>query len=62
MRVSNEVAVEMYRGLGYTVYRRVIEYYSGGVDEDAFGQSPTNTLTDTSYTEHCHNSEEILGL
>ncbi|XP_064600655.1 N-alpha-acetyltransferase 20-like [Liolophura sinensis] len=36
VRVSNEVAVEMYRGLGYTVYRRVIEYYSGGVDEDAF--------------------------
>jgi hypothetical protein len=27
----------MYNKLGYSVYRRVIEYYSGEVDEDAFG-------------------------
>ncbi|XP_069117366.1 LOW QUALITY PROTEIN: N-alpha-acetyltransferase 20-like [Argopecten irradians] len=36
VRVSNKVAVEMYNKLGYGVYRRVIEYYSGEVDEDAF--------------------------
>ncbi|XP_038073408.1 N-alpha-acetyltransferase 20-like [Patiria miniata] len=36
VRVSNEVAVTMYKRLGYTVYRRVIEYYSGDPDEDAF--------------------------
>lgn len=36
VRVSNKVAVEMYKKLGYSVYRRVIEYYSGEVDEDAF--------------------------
>ena len=26
----------MYRNLGYTVYRTVLQYYSGDVDEDAF--------------------------
>ncbi|CAH1790971.1 unnamed protein product [Owenia fusiformis] len=36
VRVSNTVAIAMYERLGYTVYRRVIEYYSGEVDEDAF--------------------------
>lgn len=36
VRVSNKVAVDMYNRLGYSVYRRVIEYYSGDVDEDAF--------------------------
>ena len=29
----------MYEKLGYSVYRRVLEYYSGEVDEDAFGKS-----------------------
>ena len=27
----------MYKRLGYSVYRRVLEYYSGDPDEDAFG-------------------------
>jgi len=36
VRVSNQVAVAMYMKLGYSVYRRVLEYYSGDVDEDAF--------------------------
>lgn len=36
VRVSNKVAVDMYNKLGYTVYRTVIEYYSGEVDEDAY--------------------------
>nr|KAG5714510.1 hypothetical protein BaRGS_006956 [Batillaria attramentaria] len=44
-RVCNQVAVNMYETLGYSVYRRVLEYYSGRqvlvyssgeVDEDAF--------------------------
>ena len=41
VRVKNEVAIGMYRGMGYSVYRRVVEYYSGTVDEepeDAFGE------------------------
>lgn len=36
VRVSNKVAVAMYEKLGYSVYRRVLEYYSGEIDEDAF--------------------------
>jgi len=38
VRVSNAVAVDMYHHLGYIVYRKVIDYYSGDVDEDAFGK------------------------
>lgn len=35
------VAVTMYEGMGYTVFRRVRDYYSGGVQpaEDAYGES-----------------------
>lgn len=38
VRPSNKVAVEMYRGFGYAVYRRILGYYaSAGRGEDAFG-------------------------
>ncbi|CAM1311379.1 NAA20 (predicted) [Pycnogonum litorale] len=36
VRVSNNVAVEMYKQLGYSVYCRVLDYYSGDPDGDAF--------------------------
>ncbi|MGH0123280.1 UNVERIFIED_CONTAM: hypothetical protein FKN15_021020 [Acipenser sinensis] len=39
VRVSNQVAVNMYKQLGYSVYRTVMEYYSasnGEPDEDAY--------------------------
>ncbi len=39
VRVSNEVAVNFYKRLGYVVYRRVLDYYSGDPDEDAFGKN-----------------------
>jgi N-terminal acetyltransferase B complex catalytic subunit len=46
VRCNNQIAVDMYEGLGYSVYRRVREYYGslgvgkGGRDEeDAFGTS-----------------------
>lgn len=42
VRVSNQVAVNMYKRLGYSVYRTVIEYYSasnGEPDEDAYGET-----------------------
>ena len=29
VRVTNTVATEMYTRLGYTVYRRVLQYYGG---------------------------------
>ena len=38
VRMSNNVAVDMYKQLGYVIYRRVLEYYSGDPDEDAFGE------------------------
>ena len=38
VRVSNLVAHRMYSDLGYVVYRRIIDYYSGEQDEDAFGE------------------------
>ncbi|KAG5858460.1 hypothetical protein JTB14_025069, partial [Gonioctena quinquepunctata] len=36
VRVSNKVAITMYKNLGYIVYRTVLEYYSGDPDEDAY--------------------------
>jgi N-terminal acetyltransferase B complex catalytic subunit len=38
VRVSNQVTINMYRLLGYTlvVYRAVLEHYSGDPDEDGF--------------------------
>ncbi|KAI5793132.1 acyl-CoA N-acyltransferase [Geopyxis carbonaria] len=40
VRVSNEIAIGMYERLGYSVYRRVVDYYNGSrpgdVDEDAY--------------------------
>jgi len=45
VRCANKHAIDMYEGLGYSVYRRVREYYGnlgvgkGGRDEeDAFGE------------------------
>lgn len=44
VRVSNEIAIGMYERLGYSVYRRVVDYYSGAkpgeADEDAYGLVP----------------------
>ena len=37
VRVSNSVAISMYKKLGYIVYRTVLQYYSGDPDEDAYG-------------------------
>lgn len=39
VRVSNAVAIDMYRKFGYSVYRRVRNYYAGGQSsEDAYGK------------------------
>ncbi|XP_049961422.1 N-alpha-acetyltransferase 20-like [Schistocerca serialis cubense] len=35
VRVSNKVAINMYKTLGYIVYRTVLEYCSGDPDESA---------------------------
>ncbi|KJH50936.1 carbohydrate kinase, thermoresistant glucokinase family [Dictyocaulus viviparus] len=36
VRVSNHVAITMYKALGYVVYREIIDYYSGPRDENAY--------------------------
>jgi N-terminal acetyltransferase B complex catalytic subunit len=36
VRVSNSLAIQMYQTFGYSVYRRVLGYYSGELPEDAF--------------------------
>ncbi|RCH99152.1 N-terminal acetyltransferase [Rhizopus azygosporus] len=36
VRVSNSVAIDMYRKFGYSVYRRVKSYYAGHTNEDAY--------------------------
>ena len=39
VRASNTLAIDMYKKMGYTVYRRVVSYYgdgSGAEGEDAF--------------------------
>lgn len=50
VRCTNNVAIGMYEGLGYSVYRRVREYYGSlGMgrnakdEEDAFGGSQSST-------------------
>ena len=32
VRVENEAAIELYRKMGYSVYRRVVDYYADGSD------------------------------
>lgn len=51
VRCANNLAIEMYEKMGYSVYRRVREYYGtlglgkGGRDEeDAFGESCSSAL------------------
>lgn len=34
----------MYTNLGYIVYRTVLEYYAGDVDEDAYGNNLVNEI------------------
>eukprot|EP01147_Barroeca_monosierra_P008715 gene8714-1100_t len=36
VRKSNDVAIDMYKRLGYVVYRTVLGYYSGDIPEDAY--------------------------
>ena len=43
VRSTNTVAIEMYRRLGYKLYRKVNKYYNSSQDEtgeDAYGNSP----------------------
>jgi N-terminal acetyltransferase B complex catalytic subunit len=37
VRKSNTIAQALYKGLGYSVYRRVVEYYSDDLMEESEG-------------------------
>ncbi|XP_023306209.1 N-alpha-acetyltransferase 20 [Lucilia cuprina] len=36
VRKSNQIAINMYKNLGYIIYRTILDYYSGDQDEDAY--------------------------
>uniref|UniRef100_A0A8R1INH2 N-acetyltransferase domain-containing protein n=1 Tax=Caenorhabditis japonica TaxID=281687 RepID=A0A8R1INH2_CAEJA len=36
VRLSNKVAIELYKKLGYVIYRQIVDYYTGERDEDAY--------------------------
>jgi len=36
VRQSNSLAIKMYEGLGYVAYRKILQYYSGPNQENAF--------------------------
>lgn len=60
MRVSNQVAVNMYKQLGYSVYRTVIEYYSasnGEPDEDAYGELPSGAVSGEEASTYLHPTD-----
>lgn len=63
VRASNQVAVGMYRGMGYSVFRRVVGYYSddptgAGDGEDAFDmRKPLDRDKDKKHVRE--NGEEV---
>ena len=44
VRVSNKIAISFYKKLGYSVYRTVLQYYSGEKDEDAYDMRKALTM------------------
>ncbi|KAJ3262653.1 hypothetical protein HK103_000182 [Boothiomyces macroporosus] len=55
VRVSNLVAIGMYEGFGYSVYRRVLGYYTGPDGEDAFGNISLTLICGKLYPETIFN-------
>ena len=45
VRVSNKIAINFYHQLGYTVYRTVLQYYSGDNDEDAYDMRKVGSIS-----------------
>lgn len=53
VRASNELGHSVYTKLGYIIYRRVLNYYSGDDDgEDAFGE-PSSLPTRRECAKQC---------
>lgn len=64
VRMSNNVAVDMYKQLGYVIYRRVLEYYSGDPDEDAYGEELfiIVALHARTYMNHIELKQKLLDI
>ena len=61
VRVSNKVAYDMYTRLGYSVYRRVLDYYSGDTDEDAYGKYCFNEVKQLSQRHFLTDMRKALS-
>lgn len=60
VRVSNSVAISMYRNLGYSVFRTVLSYYGGGGhEEDAYDMRKCLSK-DTKRASIRENGEKVL--
>ena len=61
VRVSNSIAISFYKKLGYTVYRTVLQYYSGENDEDAYDMRKALTI-DVDKKSVIPKEEEMAGV
>lgn len=62
VRVSNEVAVQMYKKMGYVVYRAIQDYYTGAENEDAYDMRKALSRDKDKRSEQPPTQEELLEL
>ncbi len=62
VRVSNSVAVTMYKALGYVIFRMIKGYYSGPPDEDAYDMRKALSRDKDKRSEMPPTEEEIAAL
>ena len=62
VRVSNEVAVGMYKALKYVVFRTMKDYYSGPPDEDAYDMRKALSRDRDKRSELPPTEDELLAL
>ncbi len=59
VRVSNVVAVQMYRALGYVDFRTIKDYYTGPPDEDAYDMRKALSRDKEKRSERAPTQEEL---
>ena len=62
VRVSNKVAVSMYKALGYVVFRTIPDYYTGPPDEDAYDMRKALSRDVEKKSERPPTQEELDAL
>jgi len=62
VRVTNKVAVAMYKSLGYVVFRTLKGYYSGPPDEDAYDMRKALSRDKEKRSEQPPTAEELQEL